>query len=105
MDIQYRGKAHGLAKTRRIATYIGKYITKEVLPIYNKKRYWITKGVKVPECQRKWLKADNLNEAVIEIMRDWGLLVDDEFPALKVWMPGNLAFFWVGLDALPEPPF
>lgn len=105
VDVQFRGKAHGLAKTRRIATYIGKYITKDVLPLFNKKRYWITKGVRVPEAQRKWLNADNLKDAITEVMREWGLLVDDEFPSLKVWMPGNLAFFWVPLEFLPEPPF
>lgn len=105
VDVQYRGRAHGLAKTRRIATYIGKYITKDVLPLYNKKRYWITKGVRVPDAQRKWLNADNLDAALIEVMREWGLLVDGEFPAVKVWKPGNLAFFWVPLADLPEPPF
>lgn len=105
VDVQYRGRAHGLAKTRRIASYIGKYITKDVLPLYNKKRYWITKGVRVPDAQRKWLSADNLDDALIEVMREWGLLVDGEYPAVKVWMPGNLAFFWVPLDGLPDPPF
>lgn len=105
VDIQYRGKAHGLAKTRRIATYIGKYITKDVLPLFNKKRYWVTKGVSVPDPQRKWLEAENLDAALIEVMREWGLLVDGEFPAVKVWKPGNLAFFWVALADLPEPPF
>lgn len=105
VDVQYRGKAHGLAKTRRIAGYIGKYITKDLLPVFNKKRYWCTKGVKVPEPQRKWLQADNLDAALLEVMREWGLIVDQEYPALKVWKPGNLAFFWVPLDGLPEPPF
>lgn len=105
VDVQFRGKALGLKKTRRIATYIGKYITKDVLPLFNKKRYWVTKGVRVPDAQRKWLNAENLTDAIKEVMREWGLLVDDEFPALKVWMPGNLAFFWVPLDFLPEPPF
>lgn len=105
VDVQYRGRSHGLAKTRRIAGYIGKYITKDIEPIFNKKRYWSTKGVSVPQPSRKWLKADNIDDALIEVMREWGLMVDGEYPALKVWNPGNLAFFWVPVAGLPEPPF
>ena len=105
VDIQYRGKSHGLEKTRRIASYIGKYITKDLLPVFNKKRYWCTKGVSVPDAQRKWLQSDNLDDALIEVMREWGLLVDGEYPAVKFWKPGNLVFFWVPTDSLPAPPF
>lgn len=105
VDVQYRGRAFGLNKTRRIASYIGKYITKDLLPIFNKKRYWVTKGVAVPDPLRKWLAADNLDEAIREVMRMHGLLVDQEYPAVKVWRPGALAFFWVPVSGLPEPPF
>lgn len=105
VDINYRGRSNGVKSTRRIASYIGKYITKDLLPIYNKKRYWVTKGVSLPDAQRKWLSADDLDEAVREVMRMHGLLVDQEYPPLQVWKPGNLAFFWVPVAGLPEPPF
>lgn len=105
VDVQYRGRAHGIQKARRIAGYISKYITKDLVERFNKKRYWHTKGVLVPEAQRQWLEADNLDGAVREAMRSYGLLVDDQFPVCKVWKPGNLAFFWVESHALEPPPF
>ena len=106
VDVQYRGtKAHGISKTRRIAGYISKYITKDLVQRFNKKRYWHTKGVRVPDAQRQWLEAENLDEAMREVMRSYGLLVDSGLPAVKVWKPGNLAFFWVDVAKLPEPPF
>jgi hypothetical protein len=105
VDVQYRGKASGIQKARRIAGYISKYITKDLIERFNKKRYWHTKGVKVPEAKRKWLEADNLDEAMREVMASYGLLVDGQFPVCKVWKPGNLVFFWVHSDQLPAPPF
>lgn len=106
VDVQYRGRgAAGISRARRIAGYIGKYITKDLVQRFNKKRYWHTKGVRVPEAQRQWLEADNLDEALREVMRSYGLLVDGGLPVCKVWKPGNLAFFWVDVGKLPEPPF
>jgi hypothetical protein len=105
VDVQYRGRAHGIEKTRRIAGYIAKYITKDLVERFNKKRYWHTKGVSVPESQRRWLEADNLDDAVRETMRSYGLLIDDQFPVCRVWNPGNLAFFWVEAHQLEPPPF
>jgi hypothetical protein len=105
VDVQYRGRAHGVQKTRRIAGYIAKYITKGLIERFNKKRYWHTKGVTVPEAQRRWLEADNMDDAVRETMRAYGLLVDDQFPVCKVWKPGNLAFFWIETSHLDPPPF
>lgn len=105
VDIQFRGRGAGISRARRIAGYISKYITKDLIERFNKKRYWHTKGVKVPESVREWLESKDLNTAVIELMRAHGLLVDGQFPAVKVWRPGNLAFFWVEKDSLPPPPF
>jgi hypothetical protein len=105
VDVQYRGRAHGITKARKIAGYISKYITKGLVERFNKKRYWHTKGVSVPEAQRKWLESDNLDGAIRETMRAYGLLVDDQFPVCRVWKPGNLAFFWVETHALEPPPF
>lgn len=105
VDVSYKGRCKDLKSARRIAAYIGKYISKELVPIFNKKRYFLSKGVAIPEARRKWLESDNLDEALREVMREWGLLVDGEYPAVKVWKPGNLAFFWVGQDSLPAPPF
>lgn len=105
VDVQYRGRASGVHTTRKIAGYIAKYITKGLIQRFNKKRYWHTKGVSVPEAQRKWLQAEDLNGAIIETMRAYGLLVDDQFPVCKVWNPGNLAFFWIETSHLDPPPF
>lgn len=105
VDVQYRGRASGVHGARKIAGYISKYITKELVTRFNKKRYWHTKGVSVPGVQRRWLEAGDLNAAVRETMRLYGLLVDDQFPVCKVWQPGNLAYFWVEVHQLDPPPF
>jgi hypothetical protein len=105
VDVQYRGRASGVHRPRRIAAYISKYITKELIERFNKKRYWHTKGVRVPEAQRLWLESDKLDEAVIEVMRRYGLMVDGCFQGSRIWKPGNLAFFWIEAHQLEPPPF
>lgn len=107
VDVQYRGRkgVSDISKARRIAGYISKYITKELVERFNKKRYWHTKGIKVEERKMQWLEAATLKDAIVETMRRFGLLVDNQFPVCSaVWNPGNMAFFWVETHAL-EPPF
>lgn len=105
VDISYKGRAQGLEKSRRIASYIAKYVTKTLVADFNKKRYWQTKGIKLPDATKKWLESQDLDSAIREVMEGWGLLVDGQYPVRKVWKPGGLAFFWVDVNSLPVPPF
>ena len=41
----------------KIAKYIGKYITKDLISEFNKKRYWQSAGISIEEAQVYWLSA------------------------------------------------
>lgn len=74
VDLQYIKTRGGKgAQTVKVARYISKYITKGDFERFNKKRYWSTKGVKVLDARRVWLKSMNLGEAVTESYRELGL--------------------------------
>lgn len=73
VDIQYiKVRGGKTARTVKVARYISKYITKGDFERFNKKRYWSTKGVKVLDARRVWLKSMSLNEAVTESFRELG---------------------------------
>lgn len=78
VDIQYiktrGGRAH---QTVKVARYISKYITKGDFERFNKKRYWSTKGVKVLDARRVWLKSMSLGEAITETYRELGFFGDN----------------------------
>jgi hypothetical protein len=69
-----------LAKAERIARYISKYITKDLIFSHrpDKKRYWRSE-FDLPEARRYWLKArpgsgeDSLNQALAEFMERFRL--------------------------------
>lgn len=74
VDIQYIKTRGGKgAQTVKVARYISKYITKGDFERFNKKRYWSTKGVKVLDARRVWLKSMSLREAITESYRELGL--------------------------------
>ena len=61
--IRVRGGVHRRAD--RIASYISKYITKDVSDEFNKKRYWCSR-IDLMEARSYWLKANTVEEALIE---------------------------------------
>ena len=74
VDIQYIKTRGGKgAQTVKVARYISKYITKGDFERFNKKRYWSTKGVKVLDARRVWLKSMSLGDAITESYRELGL--------------------------------
>jgi hypothetical protein len=73
VDIQYiKVRGGKCAQTVKVARYISKYITKGDFERFNKKRYWSTKGVKVLDARRLWLKSMSLGEAITESYRELG---------------------------------
>jgi hypothetical protein len=73
VDIQYiKVRGGKCAQTVKVARYISKYITKGDFERFNKKRYWSTKGVKVLDARRVWLKSMSLGEAITESYRELG---------------------------------
>lgn len=74
VDLQYiKVRGGKCEQTVKVARYISKYITKGDFERFNKKRYWSTKGVKVLDARRVWLKSMTLGEAITESYRELGL--------------------------------
>jgi len=77
VDLQYIKTRGGKgAQTVKVARYISKYITKGDFERFNKKRYWSTKGVKVLDARRTWLKSMSMNDAMKEAFSDLGIFSD-----------------------------
>jgi hypothetical protein len=57
-----------------IARYLSKYITKGYLEHhhFNKKRYWVSRSVKLPEPRGEWLKSENMEDALRELFDRFG---------------------------------
>lgn len=89
---------------RKISKYISKYITKDLITEFNKKRYWVSRGVSVMAARLFWLKGLSQGEAVKEacqLLGEWdyehGLIPQDYFrPSDRV--------FWCQIDPAKSPP-
>lgn len=92
-------------RIRKIARYISKYITKDLIERFNRKRYWPSKGINVKDAQIFWLaslsQADAIREACM-LLGHWGGLA----PAFKVFSPSERVAWWaVDPESMPPPPF
>lgn len=89
----------------KIARYIAKYITKDLVSEFNKKRYWTSKGLSVPEAQAFWLGELDQLEALREAAQVLGFYCDgqglDGVLATTLMVVGGRVA-WARLD--PDPP-
>lgn len=111
VNIATRGKILGdkVRKASKIANYISKYIGKAMDVAFNRKKYFHSYGVVITPAQRKWLAASNCDAALVEVMRDFGIVDLEKSMSIdwdwKVWRrDANSAWFAVEVDAL-IPPF
>jgi hypothetical protein len=99
-----RGRAT-VARIRKIAKYISKYITKDLVERFNRRRYWPSKGINVQAAQVFWLDSLSQAEAIREtcgMLGHW----DGVAPAFKLFCPSErVAWYAVDPAAIPEPPF
>lgn len=106
-DRQVKASAGSYRHTEKIAKYIGKYITKDLISDFNKKRYWQSTGISVAEAQVFWLSALSMPDALREglgMMGLWNFEVDA--PLQNPWMCRDGAVAWLAVDPkLLEPPF
>jgi hypothetical protein len=94
-------------QVRKIARYISKYITKDLICEFNKKRYWPSKGIDLASAQVFWL--DSLTQA--EAIREACLMLgqwDDEFGLTPqhLFSPSErVCWCAIDPDKSPPPPF
>lgn len=91
---------------RKIARYIAKYLTKESLAEYNKKRYWPSKGIALEGAKIYYLdslsQVDAIREAC-QLVGQWDY--DLAVPGQKIFRPSErVVWFAVDPDRTP-PPF
>jgi hypothetical protein len=94
-------------QVRKIARYISKYITKDLISEFNKKRYWPSKGISLPEAQVFWLDSLSMSDAIREacqLMGVWDAVGNT--PGQKLFNPSDrVAWCAIDPERLPPPPF
>jgi hypothetical protein len=94
-------------QVRKIARYISKYITKDLISEFNKRRYWPSKGIDLAAAKVFWLDALSMTDAVREacsMLGQW----DEELGLCpqKLFHPSDRVV-WCAIDPAdtPPPPF
>ena len=107
VDVQRIKSRCAIRAIRKIARYISKYITKDMISEFNRKRYWPSKGITVIEAQRFWLSSLTQLDAIKEACQMFGQWDDAaDGCAQRVWAPGpRFAFIVVDPARTPPPPF
>jgi len=94
-------------QVRKIAKYISKYLTKDLITEFNKKRYWPTKGINLEAAQVFWLSGltqfDAIREACL-MLGQWDEVAD--LCPQNFFRPSDRVF-WCAVDPAlsPPPPF
>lgn len=97
-------------QVRKIARYISKYITKDLISEFNKKRYWVSKGVDLQAAKVFWLSALNQGDAIREALSmygEWDHRIGEHGACPHpLFRPSDrVAWICVDPDSSPPPPF
>lgn len=105
-DRQIKAAVGSYRHTEKVAKYIGKYITKDLISEFNKKRYWQSSGISLEEARVYWLSALSMSDALKEGLGMFGMWSDVlDGPLQKVFHPSDKVA-WVAIDPKSlEPPF
>lgn len=100
-----RTEAEAIKSMRRIAKYVSKYITKDMVERFNRKRYVPSKGITVQAAKAFWLDSLDLLGAIREASRALGH--GEDGPVFRMWLsPDGKRFWWaVDPEVRPPPPF
>ena len=107
IDVQSIKGRTDVKRCRKIAKYISKYITKDLIAEFNRRRYWPSKGINVQDAKVYWLDSLNMTDAIREacmMLGEWEFLIGA--PAQKIFCPSDrVAWFAVEPERSPPPPF
>lgn len=105
IDVQRIKSRDALGRVRKVARYVSKYITKDLISEFNRKRYWPSKGINLQEAKVFWLDARTMSGAILEVCTRFGQ-VDDGVVTQRFWSPSDrVAFCAIDPAATPPPPF
>lgn len=97
IDVQPVKARQAIKRVRKIARYISKYITKDLIAEFNRRRYWPSKGISLEEARVYWLSSLCQADAIRESCELLG--IDG---AARAFMPSDRVAWWA-LDPSPDP--
>ena len=107
IDVQSIKGRTDIKRCRKIAKYISKYITKDLIAEFNRRRYWPSKGINPRAANLYWLDSLSMKDAIREacmMLGEWEDLLGA--PAQKIFCPSDrVAWFAVEPERSPPPPF
>jgi len=107
IDVQNIKARDSIRRIRKIARYVSKYITKDLISEFNRRRYWPSKGIDLAAASVFWLDSLSQFDAVREACRMLGQW--DEVAGLteqKLFMPSErVCWCAIDPDRTPPPPF
>lgn len=107
IDVQNIKARDGIRRIRKIARYVSKYITKDLISEFNRRRYWPSKGIDLAAASVFWLDSLTQFDAVREACRmlgQWDELAD--LTEQKLFRPSErVCWCAIDPDRTPPPPF
>ena len=107
IDVQKIKSSDAVKRIRKIGKYIAKYITKDLISEFNKKRYWPSKGISLENARVYWMTSLTQADAIREACRMMGQW-DEELNLCpqRMFRPSDRVA-WVAVDPAltPPPPF
>jgi hypothetical protein len=89
VDLKYGSRGGDVARrASRIAKYIGKYLSKDLVTQFGRKSYAPTRNIKVAQAQRFYLVALTAEEARLEALQILGFSAEDAL-AVRFWTPDD----------------
>lgn len=107
IDVQNIKARDSLRRIRKIARYVAKYITKDVICDFNRRRYWPSKGIDLSSAGVFWLDSLSQFDAIREACQMLGQW-DDEMSLCpqKMFRPSErVAWCAIDPERSPPPPF
>lgn len=105
IDVQRVKSRDALGRVRKVARYVSKYITKDMIAEFNRKRYWPSKGISLEGAHVFWLDSTTMSGAILEALAMFGQ-VEDGVCCQRLFRPSDRVA-WVAIDprSTPPPPF
>jgi hypothetical protein len=86
-----------VSRVRRIARYLAKYITKDLISEFNRKRYWQSSSISLESARVYWLDSISQVEAIAEACGILGVSLSS-----NPFIPSERVAWW-SLDPSPGP--
>lgn len=104
VDVQRIKSRDDLKRIRKIAKYVSKYITKDLIAEFNRRRYWPSQGINLAAAEAFWLDSLDAASAIREacmMVGQWDYATG--YPAQRLFRPSDRVC-WFAVDPAATPP-